>query len=430
MKGYPPYPGMKSIGWRKNMSNPTLETPAGSGVKNQSAPTVPSYAWVILGVAFLASVAAPLNQFKVSPVMPVLMEEFQISIGSAGYLMSVFAITGFILALPAGLIIQRVGLKVAGLIAMGCLVIGSVLGALSTTAGFMLFSRVIEGIGMGLIAVVAPAAIAMWFPPAKQGVPMGLWATWVPVGSVLMFVLAPALTTAINWQAVWWFGAGFAFLAFVLYALLMRMPPMMGASAPEEGMAAKEPPSLMKALSNRSIWLLGLEFGCFNLALMSISTFYPTFLSAERGFTMANASFTSSISMIVVIFSAPLAGILLDKIGSRKLLFTVPFIVVGIMMFFPFSVSGWLIPAWMILMGVIAGAIPTATFAAAPEIMKKPELAGMGMAVVTLGQNLGMFVGPIIFGAVAESMGWVSAGIWMIPAIVLGLIAGLLVKVR
>jgi MFS family permease len=131
-----------------------------------------------------------------------------------------------------------------------------------------------------------------------------------------------------------------------------------------------------------------------------------------------------------VLFSAPLGGLLSDKIGSRKALFTWPFIVVAIMMLFPFVITGGLIPLWMILMGVIAGVIPTATFAAAPEIMGKPALAGMGMAVVALGQNLGMFIGPVIFGSVVDSSGWVIAGYCMIPALILGLIAGWRVKVR
>ena len=43
----------------------------------KKAVEVPKYAWVILAVAFIASVAAPLNQFKVPPVMLVLMEGFQ-----------------------------------------------------------------------------------------------------------------------------------------------------------------------------------------------------------------------------------------------------------------------------------------------------------------------------------------------------------------
>ena len=47
------------------------------------------YAWVILAVVYLASVAAPLNQFKVPPIMPVLMQELGIDLAGAGSLMSV-----------------------------------------------------------------------------------------------------------------------------------------------------------------------------------------------------------------------------------------------------------------------------------------------------------------------------------------------------
>lgn len=398
------------------------------GTKNPAQPSkVAGYAWVILLVVYLASVAAPLNQFKVPPVMPVIMEAFGMSIANAGMLMSVFAITGFLLALPAGIIVQRFGLKTMGLVAVGCMVIGSVIGAFATTASLLLFSRVVEGIGMGLIAVVAPASIATWFPPDKQGVPMGIWATWVPVGSVLMFLLAPMMVESYGLQSIWWFGAGFALLAFVLYAILMKMPPMAGKPG---GGPGGEPPSLGKALSNRSIWLLGLEFACFNMALLAVNTFYPTFLTAEQGFSMAAASSTTSLIMVVTIFSAPLAGVLSDKIGSRRMLFSWPFILVAVMMIFPFSITGAVITIWMIALGIISGAIPTATFAAAPEIMGKPEMAGMGMAVVTLGQNLGMVAGPMLFGALIESSGWVTAGYSMIPVLLVGLVAGLLVKVR
>jgi len=388
------------------------------------------YAWVILWVAFIASVAAPLAQMKISPIMPVLMQEFGLNAAGAGMLMSVFAITGFILALPAGLIMQRFGVKFTALVATGCVVLGSVLGATATTSGFMLFTRLIEGVGMGLIGVVAPAVISMWFPPEKRGGPMGIWATWVPVGMVLMFLLAPAINSAFGWRAVWWFSAIFAAVAFVLVWLFLKAPPMPEEAKGPGGPPPGEAPDMKKALANKDIWLLGASFGLFNMALIAISTFYPTFLNTVKGLDMGQASLISAVSMVVVIFSAPLAGILSDKIGSRKKLFTWPFIIVAIMMFFPFSVSVPLAVVWMVLMGIIAGAIPTATFAATPEIMKSPALAGIGMAVIAVGQNLGQVLGGVLFGALVDSSGWVAAGIWMVPVLLLGLVCGWLVKVR
>jgi MFS family permease len=398
--------------------------------RDRSVP-IPRYAWVILFVVFLASIAAPLNQAKVPPLMPVLREVFRLDLSQAGSLMSIFALTGVILALPTGVILQKLGPKVTGLVALGCLAIGAGLGALSTGMGLLSASRVIEGAGMGLMTVVAPAAIATWFPREKRGAPMGIWATWVPVGSLTMYNLAPALSTSMGWRAVWWMGAGFALLVFLLYWILMRMPE----SAESHGAGAGEPPGgqppgLGKALANRSIWLLALAFGCLTLVFSGLGAYLPTFLSEVRGYSLAQAAFISSLATMIVLGSAPLAGWVSDRIDSRKLALTFPFLVIAPMMMLPFNVTGWMLYAVMILLGLVVGAIPTAILAATPEVMGKPQLAGAGIAVVSLGQNLGMVIGPILFGKLVESLNWAAAGYFMIPMCLLGFLAGRMVKVR
>lgn len=382
-------------------------------------------------MTFLSSLAAPISQFKVPPVIPVLMDEFNISLTSAGMLISVFAITGFILALPASLILQRLGIKISGLIATGFLVIGSMLGALSTSYGLMLISRVIEGVGMGLMAVIAPAAIAMWFPPQKRGTPMGIWATWVPLGAGLMFFIAPRMTTAFGWQAIWWFSVACSLLAFGLVLIFLRMPPHLEVNRQAVGKSMRqEIVSLKPALAKADIWLLGATFGLFALANVSINTYYSTFLSTIRNYSLNTASLITSLPMLGMLIFTPLAGIISDKIGSRKKLFTWPILAVAGLLFFPFQVTGLLIPLLMLLSGVIGGAVPTAIFSATPEIMRKPEWAGLGMGVLSLGQNLGTIVGPILFGNLAEGLGWTAAGIAVIPLLIAAFFIGRAVRVR
>jgi MFS family permease len=82
------------------------------------------------------------------------------------------------------------------------------------------------------------------------------------------------------------------------------------------------------------------------------------------------------------------------------------------------------------LNGRSGGCDPYRNVRSNPEIMGKPELAGIGLGAVGTGQNLGMFLGPVIFGALVESSGWAVAGYWMIPVLALGFIAGWLVKVK
>jgi nitrate/nitrite transporter NarK len=255
--------------------------------------------------------------------------------------------------------------------------------------------------------------------------PMGLWATWVPVGSLMMYILGPAMVAARGWQAVWWFGAIFAAVAFVLYGLFMREPPQSGESQPATGQ-----PSLREALSNRNIWLLGLAFGCFNAIFLGFATFFPTYLAEVQGYSLSQAAFVASISTMVVLISAPLAGVFSDRIGSRRLVFSIPFLVIAAMFLLPFHASGWQLYVFMALLGLVIGAIPTATFAAAPEIMGKPEMVGIGLGVIMMCQNLGMVIGPILFGVVAQSMGWAAAGYAMIPLALAGFILAWRVKVR
>ena len=76
-----------------------------------------------------------------------------------------------------------------------------------------------EGVGIGLIGVAAPSCVTIWFPERKRGLALGIWATWVPVGSVVAFNTAPAIAGAFGYQAVFFAIAAVCAVAFVLFAL-------------------------------------------------------------------------------------------------------------------------------------------------------------------------------------------------------------------
>jgi predicted MFS family arabinose efflux permease len=382
------------------------------------------YAWVILAVVYFASVVAPFNQFKIPPIMPVLMQTFQIDLTQAGLLMSIIAMLGFILAIPTSVILQRLGPKTTLLISLALMALGACIGAFSNSFAFLLGSRVIEGIGVGLMGVTAPATISMWFPPDRQGTPMGIWATWVPVGSVAIFNLSPMMLSKFGWQSIWWVGAGFAIIMIFISAWLIVHAP--GQVSTQSNVM----PDLRQALANRNIWLLALEFTCMNFSMIALSTYYPTFLSEVRGYSLGEAGFLASIASIVILFSAPAAGWFSDRIRSRRLVLSLPFLAAAAWLIFPFQVMGWQITAFMILQGLILGAIPTATFAAAPEVMRKPEWAGLGLAVVLLGQNLGQLLGPLFFSQMVGRFGWVIAGYLLIPFCLIGFFSSWVVKIR
>jgi MFS family permease len=410
-----------------------------ASMSSKAATKTPGYAWVVLFAIYIATIAAPLNQMKVPPVLPVLTTAFNLEHNSnAGMLMSIFSIMGFVLAIPAGYILQKIGIKMTGLISIGAVMAGAALGALAKAPdGIMLLyaGRFIEGAGMGLIMVAAPAAISVWFPAAKRGMPLGIWATSIGIASIAALNFAPALEASSGWRAVWWAGAIVAAVAFVLFGILFRMPKgdeILEAPVEEQSTAANEKPlSLTKAMANRDLWLISFAFGCFNLTVMAWTTFYPGFLAkSTAGYSLANASFITSIPMMIALFSGPMGGFLSDRLGSRKKVIAVPFILLALFFLFPFNITGWMIPALMIPLGLIVGPIAPACLAAIPEIMKSPRLAGIGLGVIALCQNLGMFIGPAFFGKLVDLTSWNIASYLMIPLCLAAVIATWVARIR
>jgi MFS family permease len=412
----------------------------------EATPKTPAYAWVVLFALYMATLSATLNLFKVPPVMFPLIQNFHLSNSQAGMLMSVFSIMGFVLAIPAGYILKRFGIKMTGLIAVAALVIGSSLGAMATTPGQLSFGRFIEGIGMGLIMVTSPFAISVWFPLHNRALPTGIWATSVGIGNIVTLLIAPSLEVSKGWPFVWWLCAGFSALAFILFAMLFRMPKkeeMYAAPAPAAATQEK-PPSLARGMANRSLWMISISFGCYNLVVMAMCSFLPTFLQAFREYSqtydkglLLHAGFVTALIMAASIFSGPGGGYISDRLGKRKVMIIIPYILMALTFFLPFTVTGMMIPLWMIAFGIVGGPLAPVLLAAVPEVSEAPSLIGIGMSVAAVGQNIGMFIGPALFGAILDSMGktagaaaYVTAGYWMIPICVVGIIASLFIKVR
>lgn len=388
--------------------------------------------WVVLIAVLLASMAAPLNQFKVPPVMPLLMEAFRQPAGAAGWLMSIFAVTGLLLAFPAGFIFQKLGPRATGFIALAAVFFGSLWGASAGGFGTILVSRFIEGAGMSFMSIVAPAIIALFFPAAKRGKAMGVWAVWVPLGSVTMFLLAPAIAAQWGWPGVWWFGCAFtAFVGFLFFFIIPgRTPEKPGADRPSSP-APLGIPDFKRVLLNRHLWLLSFLFGCFNTAFIAFVTWGPTFLNNQRGISLADAAVQMSLLSVLAIVACPSAGWVSDRIGSRKAILVWPMLLMALLFPFCYPAGPGAFLFLVIALGFIGGFVPPGVFAGAVEAAADDRLGGMAMAVIQIGQNAGMLMGPLLFGWLVDyTGGWASGFLALSPVCLAGALAGWFAKVR
>jgi MFS family permease len=373
--------------------------------------------------AYLAGITVAFNQSKVPPVMQALIEQLNVDLATGGWLMSSFAVAGVILGIPAAFSLRLLGPKGAGLAALGCTILGSVAGALSISPAMLLAGRVVEGIGLGLITVVAPTIISLWFSPAERGLPMGLWASWVPVGSFLVYNLAGPLLEAFGWQGIWWCGALFALAAFVIYAGVVSAPPGVRAAA--------EPPAapggwLGRPLLNPAPWLVAVVFGSFVFATSAFSTWAPSYFTEAFRLDPEAASFQASLLSLAVIPSAIIAGRVLDRVRNRYLVLTLAVLIVGLLLPWSFQLGfPALIAPYMLGLGLVVGFIPTALFTLAPETVGRVEHAGLALGILSVGQNLGMLLGPPVVAAYVAGHDWRAGIPPMLVSMAFGLAASL-----
>ena len=392
------------------------------------ATKAPARAWAVLAVTYLASVCAPLCQFKVPPLASWLFPAFHGTLDAVtfGALMSAIGIIGVVLAFPAAFIARKVGLKNVILISVACLGVGSAIGGISANLTLLLFSRLLEGVGIGLIGVAAPSCVTIWFPRKMRGIALGIWATWVPVGSVLAFNVVPQLAAVGGWQLPFFAIAGVCAVAFILFALVFTMP--QGASA-DMGVEGTFKDSF-KYLKNRRIWILGAVFFLFSFATIGImNTYYNTFLETQLGMDAQRAAFLSSLIMAISIVAAPVTGRISDKISiGRKYIVGIVMMIIllptSLFMFNSGASAMTFMWAVIILQGIGGGMCGGSLRPMAPIVMPQTAMgATMGMAVMQFCQNMGSAVGSPLFGAVMSSFGWeISSLILQLPCYVLGLI--------
>jgi MFS family permease len=375
-------------------------------------------AWVVLAVVFLTSVAVTANRFKVPPMLPVLMADLHVDMVTGGWLMSVSSLAGVVLVIPTAFLLTRLGLKPMALVATGCAVAGAVAGALAASATAMLLGRIVEGVSVALIAVVAPTTISLWFEPRERGVPMGIWATWVPVGNVLMFNLAPPLSDAVGWRGVWWFGALLAGVALVLAGLVVREPANPGSSVAP---ASVSPGSFGRMAFNPLAWLLALAFGAFGFALLGYNTWAPTFLSRTLAIDTTAASSYASLMFLAAVPANVAAGWAINRIKHRYALLPAAFVITSVLFFWSFRLgSTAVVVPYMIALGFASNLVPTTIFTLAPETMAGVEYAGLALAIVLAGSNVGSLAGPPALASIVNGNDWIAGSLSLVAIMAVG----------
>jgi sugar phosphate permease len=187
------------------------------------------------------------------------------------------------------------------------------------------------------------------------------------------------------------------------------------AAAPNARTEVYEPKSERGSLLNPSVLLLAASVCLYVVFYGSIQTFLPTYLAQERGLTLSSAASLASVCCFMGIVSSLVTGIIGDKTGSRRFLGCFGLAAGAALILLLPVVPTTQYVVLVVFLGIFPPMLPVAAYAAVPEAAGGKNETGMALGVLSLGMNLGLVLGPVLFGFLVNRIGWTGAFYGMIP---------------
>lgn len=393
-----------------------------------------SKAWLVVIIAILAQVAFAIGLMKVPANMVLIMTGYGVDPVAAGNLMNFNGIVALIVALPAGMIMQKFGARNVLIGALGITIIGNFLGVFAGTDNFglLLASRAVEGFGYGMQVVTAPQLISEWFPAQLRGLPNGISSIWFGVGQLIILNVAPLLPGVQEgvFLGSWWFTIICMIILLVLVILFVKSPPAAENQLELEEKPADKKVSMVAGLASPTTWLILFVFFLFGYVNSAFASYYPTYLQQDFGMDMAGANGMTSVATIAMLISGIVGGFILNKVKvtKRPVYLLVLSVLVGIMGLAMFNIpdAAMLMP-FCIVFGFILQLFPGAAYSVAPEAAASPETVPTTMGVLGIGQNFAGVFGTLITSLFMVNMGnsWQAATIPNAIFMVLGVVCAI-----
>ncbi len=157
----------------------------------------------ILTVLLIGGLMATLNETALNIAFPHLMTQFHISAGTVQWLTTIYIYISAIVFLVSAYLIERFSTRKLFATAMGFLIVGTIVACCASNFPVLLFSRVIQAIGTGILIPLIFNTILILVPPERRGVAMGLMSLVMMFAPTLGPVMMGFIVEYMDWH--WFF---------------------------------------------------------------------------------------------------------------------------------------------------------------------------------------------------------------------------------
>ena len=160
--------------------------------------------WAGLWVLAAALGMIVLDGTIVAVALPAIIADLDLDLTQAQWINSLYAVVFAALLLTAGRLGDRWGRRRMLLIGLVVFVLGSVLAALSGTAGTLLLARAVQGVGGAMVLPATLSTVNATFRGADRAAAFGVWGAVMSGAAAIGPLLGGVLTEVGSWQLVFW----------------------------------------------------------------------------------------------------------------------------------------------------------------------------------------------------------------------------------
>ncbi|KTS27026.1 MFS transporter [Pantoea stewartii] len=360
----------------------------------------------------LSAFAIGTTEFVIMGLLPEVANDLQVTIPSAGWLISGYALGVAIGAPVMALLTAKLPRKKTLILLMAIFIIGNLLCALAYSYNLLMLARVItalcHGAFFGIGAVVAASLVAA----DRQASAVALMFTGLTLANVLGVPLGTWFGQLFGWRATFWAVAVIGVLAFI--ALITSLP----------GNKNEKPVNLaseISALANGKLWLSLLMTVCFAAAMFTLFSYIAPLLLQVTGISDHGVSWTLFLIGAGLTAGNILGGKLADRNVALSLTGSFLLIALFSLLFSWTSHALWLAEITLFIWAM-------ATFATVPGLQinvvrhgkEAPNLVStLNISAFNVGNALGAWVGGAV---IARGYGLTSVPVAAAALAAVGLI--------
>lgn len=368
----------------------------------------------VLSVLVLVYISSFLDRQILAILLPDIKAEFAVSDTLLGLLTGLaFAVFYTILGIPLARLADKWSRVNLLAICIACWSLMTVMCGVAGSFVQLALARVGVGVGEAGCNPSAHSLIADYFPLRQRATAMSVYATAVPLGSLLGLVVGGWLSEAYGWRSAFIFAGSAGFFLILLVKLLIRDPPRGYADSVPTDTEPTDTPRLGQAMrilrQTPTFRLLCLAAAADAFVGYGLLLWLPTFLI--RTFELSSAQVGMRLGVLVGItglVGAVTFGLLADRMGAmdRRFYCWMPMIASCIALLSNTALylnqSEMAVWALLLIPLLVLPASGGPVYAAVQSVVP-PSIRSTAAAVLLLVLNLvGLGFGPTFVGAVSD----------------------------